>query len=239
MVSRNLLLQAGGVNPDEALRKLDLIEAQPYYDHSAAPVDTDLDVGYLHYFSTALPLTTVSQSYLNSRKEQNIMSSIEEGIQRISRDFDAYVAKNVTMEWDKQKERIFEHFGLVPKSETDSNRLDPNTFGASTFGRSVRAGPGAQGNVYGTGSVWAQTATASVYGRATQAGLKAFTDVDHSRQLSMSRPVQLRQQNYAIVVRQLNEARLSGSPFPILNKFQEVTAGSGSDVVSVECYEIE
>jgi len=40
------LLQAGGVNPDEALRKLEAIDAQPYYEPPAAPVDTDLEVGF-------------------------------------------------------------------------------------------------------------------------------------------------------------------------------------------------
>lgn len=159
------------------------------------------------------------------------MSSIEEGMQRISRDFDAFVARNVTNEWDKQKERIFEHFGLYPKSEGDV--LGAGSFSTSTFSRSVRAGGGPQGNISGSTSVWVRSAATSILGKPVQAATGfIFTDVDPSRQLSISRPIQARQQNYAVVVRHLNEARLVGAPFPILHKFEETTANSGGDVVS-------
>lgn len=173
------------------------------------------------------------QSYLNSRKEQNILSSIEEGMQRISRDFDSYVAKNVTMEWDIQKERIFRHFGLFPDSTGDTDRLGMSTLGTSTFGRSVRTGGVGKDGVYGSSSVWTRSIVTSILGRPTQAPTGSnFADVDPSMLLTASRPVQLRQQNYAGVVRKLNEASLSGSPYPIMNKLEEVTASSGSDVVS-------
>ena len=160
------------------------------------------------------------------------MSSIEEGMQRISRDFDAFVARNVTNEWDKQKERIFEHFGLYPKSEGASDVLGAGSFSASTFGRSVRAGGGVQRNVSGSTSVWVRSVATSILGKPVQSATGfIFTDVDPSRQLSISRPVQIRQQNYAVVVRHLNEARLGGAPFPILHKLEETTANSGGDVV--------
>ena len=155
-------------------------------------------------------------------------------MQRISRDFDAYVAKNVTMEWDKQKERIFEHFGLLPTTEGEPDRLGASIFGASSFGRSARPGAGGiQGSVYSSTSVWARSATHSILARPTPAPSGSiFADVDPSKQLTMSRPVLIRQQNYAGVVRQLNEGRLAGSPYPILHKFEGVSRESGSDVVS-------
>jgi len=155
-------------------------------------------------------------------------------MQRISRDFDAYVAKNVTMEWDKQKEKIFEHFGLLPMTEGEPDRFGASTFGASTFGHSARSGAGGvQGSVYASTSVWARSAAHSILARPAPAPSGSiFADVDPSKQLTMSRPVQIRQQNYAGIIRQLNEGRLTGSPYPILHKCEEVSQGSGSDVVS-------
>jgi len=161
-------------------------------------------------------------------------------MQRISRDFDAYVAKNVTMEWDKQKERIFEHFGLLPTTEGEPDRFGASTFRVSSFGHSARSGAGGvQGSVYGSTSVWAHSAAHSILARPTPApsGL-IFADVDPSKQLTISRPVQIRQQNYAGVVRQLNEARVAGPPYPILHKFENVSQGSGADVVRCTLYRV-
>ena len=162
------------------------------------------------------------------------MSSIEDGMQRTSRDFDAFVAKNVTMEWDKQKGRIFEYFGLFPKSEgAAQDGIGGSVFGASTFGRSLYGSKAGQGSTYGTSSVWARAAGSSILGRPSQAAPGSlFADIDPARQMTISKSVQIRQQNYAIIIRRLNEARLSGAPIPVLKQFQEATESSGSDLVS-------
>ncbi|KAF8473165.1 Nup93/Nic96-domain-containing protein [Kalaharituber pfeilii] len=210
------LLAAGGVNAEEALRHLEAFDTQAPYEAAPPPVDTDIE------------------SYLNSRKEQNILSSIEDGMQRTSRDFDAFVAKNVTMEWDKQKARIFEHFGLYPKLE-GADGEGANVFSASTFGRSIHGAKAGKGSTFGTGSIWARAVGSSVLGKPVQAAAGGlFADVDPSRQLTTSRPVQIRQQNYAGILRKLNEARVAGSPFPILKQLEDVTSNSGGDVLTVQ-----
>ena len=173
------------------------------------------------------------QAYLRSRKDQNVASSIEEGMRRTARDFDAFVGKNVTNEWDAQKQRIFEHFGLAPKSAPSSAAAPAfnggmSAFGASSFGRSrlgksTAAGLGGNGGSggLGTNSVWAKsTMGASVLGKSVSRPAEPdaafqhslFADVDSSKQVELSRPVQIRQQRYAQAVKQLNETRLSADP---------------------------
>lgn len=195
------------------------------------------------------------QTYLRNRKEQNVMSSIEDGMRRTSRDFDTFVAKNVTMEWEAQKQRIFEHFGLAPRSAAPAPGTAQSDFGNSTFGGGLSAfgvssfgrsklgasfGPGAAGR----GSVWAKGGMGgSVFGKsaATVAGVpagKLFSDVDPTRQMELSRQVQVRQQQFAMAVKRMNEVRLragtaDGSVFPIMKMFGDITGTSGNDMVGL------
>lgn len=180
------------------------------------------------------------------------MSSIEDGMRRTSRDFDTFVAKNVTMEWEAQKHRIFEHFGLAPRSAVpvpgvaqsdvgNSTFGGLSAFGVSSFGRSklgTSMGPG-------RGSVWAKGGLgSSVLGKpaaGAQQG-KLFGDVDPSRQMELSRQVQVRQQQFALAVKKMNEVRLGagtadGSVFPVMKVFGDITGASGNDMVgfSVLC----
>ncbi|KAI5838969.1 Nup93/Nic96-domain-containing protein [Morchella snyderi] len=234
------LLAAGGINTDEALRDLDSIDFQNAYEPSTIRVDTDID------------------TYLRNRREQNVMSSIEDGMRRTSRDFDAFVAKNVTIEWEAQKQRIFEHFGLTPRNATAPSAtadtfngglsaFGASSFGVSSFGRSKLGqsfGPG----VAGRGSVWAKsTMGTSVLGRPTAANTtgastaKLFTDVDPARQNDMSRQVQLRQKQFSAAVKRLNEVRLEngadGGIYPVMKVFGDITGASGNDMLTLQLYD--
>lgn len=223
---RHYLLQTGGINPDEALRELDSIDFQG--THEPAPTaDTDIE------------------RYLQSRKEQNILSSIEDGIARATSDFDAFVAKNVTTEWDSQKNRIFEHFGLLQKApgetQTEPRRpalgasLGGSRFGASSFGRS-RGGARPD---FGRASTWGRSSfSATAFGKSvappTEVETKpsAFVDIDSSKQLDVTRQVETRQAKDVEVIRGLNVARLSKNPFGLIGALQKTTEGSGSDVLT-------
>lgn len=180
------------------------------------------------------------------------MSSIEDGMRRTSRDFDSFVAKNVTMEWEAQKQRIFEHFGLAPRNATPAIGTAQSDLGNSTFGGGLSAfgvssfGRSKLGTSFGPGkgSVWAKnTLGTSVFGRPTAttaaAGAtagKLFSDIDPTRQMELNRQVQLRQQQFALAVKKMNEVRLGagtadGSVFPVMKVFGDITGASGNDMV--------
>src|SRR5690606_39038953 len=123
---------------------------------------------------------------------------------RATRDFDAFVAKNVTSEWDVQKKRIFEHFGLLqkqPGAETAAEKkpvgasLAGSRFGASAFGRS--RGAGARPD-FGRASTWGRSSFAgSTLGKSIAAAAaaepmesykpSAFTDIDAGKRLAQNK----------------------------------------------------
>jgi len=176
-------------------------------------------------------------------------------MRRTARDFDSFVAKNVTTEWEAQKQRIFEHFGLGGKSASamqggDNGGFGLSTFGASSFGRSRwsgSVGPAGNGGNLGTNSVWAKSnLEQSVLGKSVSARPAEqpssvyqgtlFADVDPSTQAELTKPVQLRQQRYSQAVKKLNLTRLSTTPasgnFAIMKEFGDLTRASGDDMVS-------
>ncbi|KAG0133492.1 Nup93/Nic96-domain-containing protein [Tuber indicum] len=235
------LLAAGGINTDEVSRDLDSIDFHHAYEPSSLRADTDLD------------------TYLRNRKEQNVMSSIEDGMRRTGRDFDAFVAKNVTMEWEAQKQRIFEHFGLAPRSAVAAGGSPADlrasgfggglsAFGASSFGRSRLNSSFGPGRGLQT-SVWSKTTLGnSVLGRSTSAAASSghqgtlFGDIDPGRQLELSRQVQVRQQHYTLAIRRMNEVRLeSGNAargvFPVMKTFGDITGKSGTDLLTVQLHD--
>jgi nuclear pore complex protein Nup93 len=176
-------------------------------------------------------------------------------MRRTARDFDSFVIKNVTTEWEAQKQRIFEHFGLAPKSSpvpgADNGGAfsgGMSAFGASSFGRSRLGGSIGPGGGLGTNSVWAKSnmggsvlgkpvATRPAEPSTTRYQGNLFADVDSSMQVELSRQVQQRQQRFSQAVKQLNETRLLADPgsgsFPLMKAFGEITGASGKDMVSL------
>jgi nuclear pore complex protein Nup93 len=97
-------------------------------------------------FHTSLESTTFTSnepdidSYLRIKKEENILASIEGSVRSTAREFDVFLAQNVTLDWKTRKTEICEHFGLVPKksepSAAKSKGIAP-TWGKTTLGRLI------------------------------------------------------------------------------------------------------
>lgn len=141
------LLAASGVDPGAAIRDLSAFAPAPArVDRQQAPEVQDTDV----------------ESYLANLQTQTTLSMISDGLSRSVRDFDAFLEDNVTMEWDAQRKRIYQHFGIRPKESTGLG--GSGSFAATTndsqggFGRSRRpkaaalAGSRATGGGNGGGS---------------------------------------------------------------------------------------
>ena len=168
---------------------------------------------------------------------------IAEGISRAQRDFDAYIEENVDINWDLQRKRIYEHFGLTPRA-ADSAAEGPGTSspaGRGGFGRSSRrgragrneiSGPGSLGrSVFGTsgmqksviGTPGVGTANGALFGEALDKNGAASTAQD-------DRFLREKQAKFAEKVQGLNEARLAERPFPLLKEFADVEGQVGGDV---------
>lgn len=110
-------------------------------------------------------------------------------MRRTARDFDAFVAKNVEMNWEDQKLRIFDHFGLAKPSAANSpvgGNGGATDFRKSGFGRSrLGASTGLNGmaNPYGDirgTSVWAKSTIGnSVLGKSMGPGRQSMMASTH------------------------------------------------------------
>ena len=166
---------------------------------------------------------------------------ISEGLERAQRNFDAYLEENVDINWDLQRKKIFEHFGLTSRDNDVSVKSTSSPSLNGSFGRSSRQGrPGNNGrsrqptmnrSIFGQSSL-----QKSVIGTpGTGAGnATLFADVaDKSGAGPMAqqdRFLREKQNNFATKVQALNRARLDENPYPVLQEFKGVESQPGGEV---------
>ena len=160
---------------------------------------------------------------------------ITEGIERANRNFNAYLEEHVDINWEAQRRKVYEHFGLAPGRHSDG---DPGERG--TFGRSSRRGRGTNNEKSGQ-----STMDRSVFGHsgmqksvigtpAVGAGnMQVFGDVSEKTAAvpkQEDRLLREKQGRFAEKVQKLNEARLQEKFYPILQEFLDVEGLPGGDV---------
>ncbi|EWC44742.1 hypothetical protein DRE_06520 [Drechslerella stenobrocha 248] len=210
------LLQAAGVNSEQTLKDLESVDFS-FDETTTRPavrdtqVDTDID------------------GFLRNRKEQSISKAIDEGIKRTTAEFEAHLLNNLNIDWDEQRKRIYEHFGLTKPSDGQaSTPLGQSSFGvsaatragASTFGRS-RFTQGSLGSL--------------VLGVQPKVGNQtwAFEDTVKEHQGTPMDQMFNRQVHYARAVQKLNNDRTEGNPPKLIESFSEVTKLS-SDLITTQ-----
>lgn len=57
-------------------------------------------------------------SYLRSKKDENILSAIEQSLSSAARDFDNFVNQNISLDWKPRRDEIRESFGIVLSKQT-------------------------------------------------------------------------------------------------------------------------
>jgi len=146
------------------------------------------------------------------------------------------------MEWDAQRKRIYEHFGLSRPSQDDGPSGIPaskSTGGpGGAFGRSSRRGrEGLAASTAGRMS-FGTSMGRSIIGAAASKNLgrsSAFNDVNEAAQANNlqapeGRLFRDKQEKFAEKVKQLNETRLREELYPVLHQFAEVEGQVGIDV---------
>lgn len=168
---------------------------------------------------------------------------IEDGLKRAQRDFDVYLEEHVDINWEEQRRKIYEHFGLAAKGNTHSDGTVnyPNIGGTGSFSRSSQRGrlstatrPGhatpnrsvfgnsrMQKSVIGTPGVGSGNAT-------------LFADVADKNGtgpgVQDDRSLREKQGKFADKVQRLNEARLQERAYPILQEFADVEGQPSAEV---------
>lgn len=234
------LLAASGVDPGAAVRDLNLFSAA---------------TGKVERVPAQQPADSDVESYLANIQTQNTLSMITDGLARSTRDFDAFLEDNVTMEWDAQRKKIYQHFGIKPSESGPAHGR--STFRASAsesvgFGRSKRSKAAALASSRGSGmggmsSFGRSALQKSAIGAASSVGnpsQQVFADVEKKMEAdgvaaptSMDRFQREKQSQYAERVQVLNYVRLKKRCYPVCHEFAKVAdqvgEQHGPDLVKV------
>jgi len=217
------LLAASGVNLGTTRRDLDSLAVQPPTSlNLPQPAEWDPD----------------THKYVEQLQQQSTLKMISEGLERAQRNFDAYLEENVDINWELQRKKIYEHFGLMPKGANGTDDFADGRGGKGAFGKSSRRGrstkppgqstlnrsifgqSGLQKSVIGTPGVGSGNAT-------------LFADVAEKNSIAPAaqddRFLREKQRKYAAKVQNLNRARLDEAPYPVLQELKSVESQSGGE----------
>ncbi|SCU78242.1 LAME_0A03840g1_1 [Lachancea meyersii CBS 8951] len=80
-------------------------------------------------------------TYLRTKKDENILSSIERSLASAAKDFDNFVNQNFNLDWEQRKEEVRENFGILVKRRKGDRLLAKDGADASppTWGETGRA----------------------------------------------------------------------------------------------------
>jgi nuclear pore complex protein Nup93 len=234
-------LAASGVDPGAAVRDLGAFGLQARAERGAAPGTVGFGIG-----AGEVDVET----YLSNLQTKTTLSMIADGLERSVRDFDAFLEENVTMEWEEQRKRIYQHFGIKPREDAgargapaaaSSRASTPAKEGQGTFGRSKRkASQAATGERASQRmSAWGRSALQrSVIGTPTRIGSHApeFADVEVRKDAAGSpngapsmddRFQREKQSKLAEKIHEFNNARQKGLPFYLCRDMAELESKSG------------
>ncbi|KAL2358657.1 Nup93/Nic96-domain-containing protein [Cryomyces antarcticus] len=216
------LLAASGVPTGSALRDLKSFGAE---------------TGVNPIVPASAPYETDTAGYVAKLQAKSTLDLIAEGLEQSKRDFDTFLEENVQMEWDAQRKRIYEHFGLVKNNLDDSVNGGPSPTDRGTFGRSARKsrglGASTKGMSFGTSGM-----SRSVIGAPASRGTmraSVFNDVAEKVPANGLQPapedrfLRDKQEKFAEKVKQLNVSRLGENVYTVLQHFAEVESQPGND----------
>lgn len=176
-----------------------------------------------------------NQKFLRKVQQRGREAMITESLTRVRRDFDSFLEEKMNLNWDEQRRKIYEHFGLASKDDAGSTRLGATTnrpFGASTAkGDAPERFASTRRSVFGKSGL-----SKSIIGSARGGSSAAiFADSASKDDASPSRTADSRFVREKIgyfgsKVQRLNETRLQEKSFPILHEFGEVEKITGTDV---------
>ncbi|KAK4175426.1 Nup93/Nic96-domain-containing protein [Triangularia setosa] len=196
------------------------------------------------------------ETYLDNLQTKTTLSMIADGLERSVRDFDLFLEDNVTMEWEAQRKRIYQHFGIKPREEQEGGGLGDSQRtvrggtpakdqGAGGFGRSRRKGSMAPGGTPVGGEKSMRQSmlgrsglNKSVIGTPSRIGAHApeFSDVEAKKEkgsemdgvTSMDdRFLREKQGKFAQKIKEFNDFRQRGLPVEICKELGDLENGSG------------
>ncbi|KAJ5144775.1 hypothetical protein N7448_002167 [Penicillium atrosanguineum] len=203
------LLASSGISPGRALRDLRSLDPQASLATARETDGFDPD----------------NQRFLRNIQQRGRQVMIAESLSRAQRDFDVFLEEKVDMDWEDQRRKIFQHFGLSQK--------DGSTTGDMRGGASQAHGPSgaSRRSVFGRSALDKSVIGTPGTGLASR---QLFEDPSERNEgLAAPSPdlrfLREKMGNYAERVQNLNVARLQGQAYPILHEFAQVELQNGGD----------
>ena len=219
----HLFLAASGVDPSQAVKDIGSFGLQARAERSQYGLGAASEVDV--------------ETYLSNLQAKTTLSMIADGLDRSVRDFDNFLEDNVTMEWEAQRKRIYEHFGIKPREESERSQSGaPSRDSQGGFGRSRRKASQATGpRPTPKASVLGRSAMQkSVIGAPSRIGTHGsdFSDVEAAKEGAPATSVDDRflrekQGKLADEIHMVNDARQSGHPVYIFGDLAELESKSG------------
>lgn len=178
------------------------------WDDNRGDVYTQQQSGDLHRVSDGN-----LDNYLDSKKDENILAAIELSLTSASKDFDSFVARNISIDWKVRKDELRKTFG-IPTSASSRSPSSASNLGDDAFKKSSK----------GSFS-WNQPDSYNYH------LLSALTSKPSSTSYSSKQLTRDKFESHGQIVYQLNEARISEQFFPLAMSFEEVSK-SNSDLKS-------
>ena len=218
-------LAVSGIDPGTTRRDFDSLAVQPPTSAKLHPTNWDPN----------------THKYVEQLQQQSTLRMISEGLERAQRSFDAYLEENVDINWELQRKKIYEHFGLTAKHGEASNDRESSPSVKGSFGKSTRRGrthdanrPGQSSlnrSIFGPSSV-----QKSVIGTPGVGSRNAtnFADVADKNAPALAvqddRFLREKQRRFAEKVQLLNRARLDDISYPVLQEFRSVESQPAGEV---------
>jgi nuclear pore complex protein Nup93 len=180
-----------------------------------------------------------NEKYIRGLQERGRDAMIQESIDRVHRDFDAHLEESLSINFEEQKKKIMQHFGLIPKDEgaldDDGAQQDKGGFGRSTgrkppFDESAKA---STRSVFGRSGLEKSLIGSPAMGASTT---KFFGDSTSTNGNNVplgkgqnGRYLRDKERFFLQKLQQLNEARMQEKGYPILREFAMVEDQVGGD----------
>lgn len=205
------LLGASGVQPGKALKDFQKIGVD-LQDRPLVTESFDPD----------------NEKYIRGIQQRGRDAMYRESIDRVNREFDAFLEETIAINFDEQRQRIMEHFGLAPKSSDSSgeNDVDGGSFGRSTKkGSNVFADSAGKRSMFGRSGLEKSLLGTPGLGASTS---RFFGDESNGTgksggaRPSEDRFIREKEAQFAEKTKKLNHARDHHAVFPVFNEFAQV-----------------
>lgn len=210
------VLAGSGVVPGKAYEELQALDSEVSTDQSQPPREA-FDVQNGQYFQD-----------LRKKGRKQMM---KESMAQVYREVDQFIEDSLGIDFDEQRQRIMEHFGLVARE--DEEEIVGGSF-ARSAGRKSQFAETPKGS---TRSVFGRSALdKTLIGTPGKVGsTTSFFGDERSQQMGnlmkgqTARDLRDKERLFVEKVVHLNEARLESENFPILHHFAEVERSGGLD----------